>query len=177
MHLVPALSHPAPLWEGLAGLAIMLVPVAALLVLAGRRVVGRADATTLLVAWGAFIVVIEHLYWGLGRGLESGSWVRHEQLHLQMAAFYGAAALALMVVIAATLLREGRRAGWFALLAAFAIGMVGETVTAVTIGFHGDPAQFLSWGLALWAYPVAWVAALALSYRPVFRTADHAVSR
>lgn len=162
-----AVGHGPPLWQGIAGFALLIVPVAVSLALVRAGRVDRLDAAAGLVWWGVFIVVLEHVGFGLGEGFVTERWVEHARLHLQMSAVYGVAGLLLIAVVAATLLRERRRVGWYALAGAFGIGMLGEAVTAATIGFHGAPRQFWSWGLALWAYPIAWITALSLSYGPI----------
>ena len=58
--------------------------------------------------------------------------------------------------------------GWWGLLLVFIVGVGAEVATAVATTPHGVPPRWWSWGLALWAYPVAWGTALMLSLRPVF---------
>lgn len=162
-----AVGHGPPLWQGVAGFALLMLPVVVLAVLVRVGRLGRLDAAAALVWWGAVIVLAEHVGFGVGEGFVTGSAADHGRLHLQMAAVYGAGGLVVVAVVAATLLRERRLAGWWSLAVVFGLGMIGEAVTAVTIGFHGAPRQFWSWGLALWAYPVAWATALVLSFGPV----------
>jgi hypothetical protein len=72
-----------------------------------------------------------------------------------------------------TLLREGRREAWFLLLGVLVVGGGLEIILNGPAGLlfqHGFGSNSRPGGMALFAYPVAWVTALAISYRPIFRS-------
>lgn len=157
-----------PLYEGIIGLAVALTPSVIGLYVVYRRGWSRLDTAATLVLWGLVIVIFEHATFGLGQF--GGSDLRdHSALHFQMLAAYGLAALVLVAVVVAPLIRRGEPAGWLGLLAVFLVGVGAEIGTAVVTTPHGVPPRFWSWGLALWGYPVSWAVALGLSFRPVFR--------
>lgn len=92
-----------------------------------------------------------------------------------MLAAYGLAALALVGAVVAPLIRRGEAIGWFGLLVVLAIGLFAEIWTAAVTTSrgmppHGVPPNWWIAGVFLWGYPVAWAAALALSFRPTFYT-------
>jgi hypothetical protein len=102
--------------------------------------------------------------------------IPHARIHFFMAGIYAIIGLILLVVIARTLLREGRRAGWYALLFAVVVGGGIELIMGGLWYPHGSPLYFqerprLGGWLFLYVYLVAWVAALVLSYKPVFTKA------
>ena len=163
----------APLYQGIVVVAIAVAPVVVALALVYRRRVARLDAAAGLVLWGLLIVVLEHVQFGLA-GFGGADLFSHTGFHFQMLAAYGLAALALVGVVVAPLIRRGDAAGWLGLLVLLAIGL-GAEVAAVTSGVppHGVPPRWWIAGLFLWGYPVAWGAALALSFRPIFRPEGH----
>lgn len=130
--------------------------------------IARLDGASLLVLWGLFIVVAEHAGFGIS-GFRRSQLTTHEGFHLQMLAAYGLAALLIAAVVIAPLVRRGNRYGWFGLLALLVVGFGAEVATAVITTPHGVAPRWWSWGLALWAYPIAWAAALGLSWRGTFR--------
>jgi hypothetical protein len=148
--------------------AIAVAPTVVAAMLVYRRRVSGLSAAAVLVYWGLFIVVLEHANWGITEfgGLDLRT---HSGFHYQMLAAYGLAALALVGVVVAPLIRRGDAAGWWGLLAVFAVGVGAEVATAIVTTPHGVPPRFWIVGLALWAYPLAWGAALVLSFRPTFR--------
>lgn len=158
----------APLYQGIVVVAIAVAPVVVAFRLVYRRRVARLDAAAVLVLWGLLIVVIEHGWWGLF-GFGGANLLGHTGFHFQMLAAYGLAAFALVGVVVAPLIRRGDAAGWFGLLVLVAIGVGAEVLTAAVTTPHGVPPRFWIAGLFLWGYPVAWGAALALSYNPIFR--------
>lgn len=161
-----------PLYEGIIGLAFALIPSITGLYLVYRRGWSRLDTAAALVLWGLVIVTLEHASFGLGQF--GGSDLRdHGGLHFQMLAAYGLAALVLVGVVVAPLVRRGHAAGWLGLAAVFLVGVGAEIGTAVVTTPHGVPPRFWSWGLALWGYPVSWAVALLLSFQPVFRPTQH----
>ena len=121
-----------------------------------------------MVLWGLLIVVIEHGWWG-HFGFGGFYLLDHTGFHFQMLAAYGLAALALVGVVVAPLIRRGDAVGWFGLLVLVAIGVGAEVATAAVTTPHGVPPRFWIAGLFLWGYPVAWGAALALSFNRIFR--------
>ncbi len=161
-----------PLYQGIVVVAIAVAPVVVAFALVYRRRVARLDAAAVLVLWGLLIVVIEHGWWGRF-GFGGADLLDHTGFHFQMLAAYGLAALALVGVIVAPLIRRGDAAGWFGLLVLVAIGVGAEVATAAVTTPHGVPPRFWIAGLFLWGYPVAWGAALALSFRPIFRPEGH----
>ncbi len=85
-----------------------------------------------------------------------------------MLATYGLAAFALTGTVIVPLIRRGDRLGWYGLLVLTVIGASAEALTATVTTPHGVGPRWWSWGLALWAYPLAWLIALILSRRPTF---------
>ena len=95
-----------------------------------------------------------------------------------MAGIYTIIGLVLLCVIARTLLREGRRGGWYSLLFALILG-AGSDLVIGTLGTqwsqHGSPLYRLfgiqpigfGWEF-LYVYFAAWIAALVISYKPIF---------
>jgi hypothetical protein len=90
-----------------------------------------------------------------------------------MAGVYAAIGGLLLVVIAQTLLREGRQAGWWALLFVLLAGGTLELVMNGPLGIlfqHGlNPIESIPQGTVLFGYLFAWMAALVISWRPSFR--------
>ena len=121
--------------------AIALAPVVVAAVLVYRRRVSGLSAAAVLVYWGLFIVVLEHANWGITEfgGLDLRT---HSGFHYQMLAAYGLAALALVGVVVAPLIRRGDAAGWWGLLAVFAVGVGAEVATAGLVIRH--PARSCS---------------------------------
>lgn len=121
--------------------------------------------------WGLFIAAIEHT--GFGQTEFGGFRLStHEGLHFQMLAAYGIAAFALTVVVVAPLVHRGDKTGWYGLLVLVVIGAGAETLTAFVTAPHGLPPRWWSWGLFLWAYPVAWITALVLAWPSIFAPQD-----
>ncbi|MCI0424427.1 MAG: hypothetical protein L0Z47_01070 [Actinobacteria bacterium] len=82
------------------------------------------------VYWGLFILALEHANWGIAEfgGLDLRT---HSGFHFQMLAAYGLAALALVGVVVAPLIWRAEAAGWWGLLAVFAVGVGAEVATAL----------------------------------------------
>jgi len=102
---------------------------------------------------------------------EGPMWLlRHARLHFFMAGIYTVIGLVLLSVIARTLLKEGRRSGWYALLFALLVGGGYDLVMGGLWFQHGsplyhvfsEPVQGFGWEF-LYAYPVAWITALVIS--------------
>ncbi len=154
----------APLWLQLVALAVILAPTAALLAL--RRRLGPMNTAAMLVIWGAVAAGGEHGMWAMRLAIHERGWSNpHSTVHYFMAGVYAVIAGVLLGVIALTLLREGRRSGWFAVL--FAL-LVGGSLELVMNG----PTGRLYHHIGLYGYVVAWLAALVLAYRPTFAGED-----
>lgn len=157
-----------PLFQGIILFLVSLAPIVIVVWLVVRAHLPRLDGAFYLLLWGLFIVVVEHA--GFGQAHFGGSRLHtHEGVHFQMLATYGLAGLAVTGAVIAPLLKRGDRLGWFGLLILAVVGVGGEALTAAITTPHGVAPRWWSWGLALWAYPLAWVTALALSRRPIFR--------
>jgi len=157
----------------LAGLA----PIVVLVALRGR--LGSLNAASWLVVWGALFVAAEHAGWSIWDALqlpgvfaEGGLATNpHARVHAFMAGVYTVFAALLLVLIAWTLLREGRRIGWYAVLVVLVAGGGLELLINGPNGVlfqHGFPPRSRPEGMVLFNYLIAWMAALAIAYRPVF---------
>ncbi len=79
--------------------------------------------------------------------------------------------------------KEGRRIGWYALLCALLVGGGFDLVMGGLWFQHGsplyqlfgEPVQGFGWE-GLYAYLVAWITALVISYKPIFREAPTKIS-
>lgn len=156
------------LLQGTFTFSIAILPVVIVLVAYRRGRISRLDAAATLVFYGTLIVLVEHAAFGM-EGFGGSNLLRHSGFHFQMLAAYGLAALVLLGVVVAPLIRRGDKTGWFGLLAAFAIGFGAEAITAAISTPHGVPPQYWITGIFLWGYPVAWATSLAISYRPIFQ--------
>ena len=157
-----------PLYEGVLSFAVAIAPVPLTLFFVFRRHLPRLEGAFYLVLWGLLIVVVEHV--GFGRSEFGGSTLdTHEGFHFEMLAAYGLASFALAGLVIAPLIRRGDRFGWYGLAIMLSIGFTAEVLAARVTTPHGVPDRWWSWGLMLWAYPITWASALALSMRPTFR--------
>lgn len=169
---------------GLIGLAIVVALIAA------RGRFGVLNAASWLVIWGALVLLVEHPQFAISYAASLSSEeapmmiVPHARIHFFMSGVYAIVGLALLCVIARTLLREGRRIGWYSVLFALLLGGGADLVTGGLWFQHGSPLYSLvgehpnGWGWEfLYNYLVAWAAALVLSFEPIFRksTAPRAV--
>lgn len=155
--------------EGIILFVVGVAPVATVVLLVVGDRLPRLDGAFYLVLWGLVIAVAEHA--GFGRASFGGlRLLTHEGFHFQMLAAYGLAAFAVTGGVIAPLVRRGDEMGWYGLLIVTAIGGGAEVITATITSPHGVPPQWWSWGLALWAYPLAWVTGLVLSWRPIFQS-------
>jgi len=167
--------------QALISAAVGLLVVAALI--AFRKRLGVLNAASWLVIWGSVILAGEHpqftltytagVVWPEARQL---FLIPHARIHFFMAGIYAIVGLILLGVLARTLLREGRRAGWFAVLAALVLGGGIDLIMGGLWYQHGSPLYFLERPLGFgwqffYVYPVAWAAALVLSYKPIFAKA------
>ena len=154
-----------------AGVILLaLAPVVGLLLL--RKTLGVLKAAAWLVTWGAVVLSGEHGGFSLtlsnepmAQFVEGG----HGSFHFFMAGVYTFVAAGLLAVVAWTMLREGNRIGWYAVLFTFLFGAAFEVVARTTIFPHGTPPRSIPAGLLLYSYIVALGSALLISYRPVFR--------
>ena len=158
-----------------------LLVVAALIVF--RKRLGVLNAASWLVIWGSVVVLAEHPQFTLTYAI-GGIWpeaqqmvlIPHARIHFFMAGIYAIIGLILLGVIARTLLKEGRRAGWYALLFAVVGGGGIDLIMGGLWYQHGSPLYFMERPLGFgweffYVYLVAWVAALVLSYKPIFAKA------
>ena len=139
---------------------MILAPTVALF--AFRRRLGPTNTAAALVVWGGLAACGEHATWAMRLAIHERSWSNpHSTVHYFMAGAYAAIAGVLLTVIALTLLREGRRAGWFAVLF---VTLVGGTLELTMNG----PTGHLYHHIGLYGYVVAWLAALTIAYSPTF---------
>ncbi len=161
-------------WVLIAGVMVFAVILALFL---ARTRLGRVNAASWLVGVGALVIANEHGQFALSFTIAPGpmNLMPHARLHFFMAGIYTLIGMVLLCVIARTLLKEGRRSGWYALLFAFVVGVGCDLVIGAFWFQHGSPlsqwlnmpAQGFGWEL-LSAYPVAWITALVISYKPIF---------
>jgi FtsH-binding integral membrane protein len=152
-----------PLWLQVAALTVILAPT--LLLLSLRRRIGLMNTASALVIWGALAACSEHGMWAMRLAIHERAWSNpHSTVHYFMAGAYTAIAGFLLSVIALTLLRERRRSGWFAVLVAVVVGGSLELVM-------NGPTGRLYHHIGLYGYVAAWLAALVLAYKPIFRGA------
>jgi len=149
---------------------VVLAPTVALVV--ARKRLGVLKTASWLVIWGVFIAVGEHAMWAMRLAVHERWWLNpHSTVHYFMAGVYAAIGGVLLCVIARTLLREGRRAGWYAVLFALLVGGTLEVVMNGPTGLlfqHGFGPESTPGGEAIFGYPLAWLAALAIGYKPIF---------
>ena len=160
------------------------------MVLVARHRLGELNAASWLVIWGALIIATEHPLFaiafsmpleGIADDLRTHPMplLPHARTHFFMAGIYTIVGLVLLCIIARTLLREGRRAGWYAVLFALVLGAGAEIAIGAQWFQHGSPLYSLfgmqpigfGWEF-LYTYFVAWIAALVISYRPIFAKAS-----
>jgi hypothetical protein len=158
-------------------LAVVVVIVAA------RRRLGELNAASWLVIWGALILLTEHPQFAIAYAVGFAdellthpmTLTPHARIHFFMAGIYTIIGLVLLCVIARTLLREGRRAGWYSVLFALILGAGSDLVIGAQWFQHGPPLYRLfdiqsigfGWEI-LYVYFVTWIAALVVSYKAVF---------
>lgn len=163
----------SPMLTRVLAVSVVLAPTAAL-VLARKRL-GVLKTASWLVIWGVVIALGEHATWAMRLALHERWWLNpHSSAHYFMAGVYAAIGGLLLCVIARTLLQEGRRAGWYAVLIAFLIGGALEVVMNGPTGLlhqHGFASGTTPGGEAIFGYPFAWLAALVMAYKPIFRRA------
>lgn len=168
----------SPQQQGLIPAFVGLLVVITLIM--ARKRIGALNAASWLVIWGSVVLIGEHPQFTLTYAAgdiwpESQQMVilPHARIHFFMAGIYAITGLILLGVIARTLLKEGRRAGWYALLFALVIGGGFDLVIGGLWYQHGSPLYFMERPLGFgweffYVYLIAWVAALVLSYKPIF---------
>jgi len=145
-----------------------------------RKRLGILNAASWLVILGAVVLFGEHpqftlayaagVLWPEGKELVL---IPHARIHFFMSGIYAIIGLVLLGVIARTLLREGRPAGWYALLFALIAGGAIDLVMGGVWYQHGSPLYLkdapLGFGWEfLYVYLIAWISALVISYKPIF---------
>jgi len=152
-------------------------------VVATRHRQGVLKAASWLVVYGAVVLAVEHPQFAtayparvLYPEADGFFFNDHARIHFFMAGIYSLIGLGVLVVVARTLLREGRRAGWFTVLGALVVGGSFDLVLGGIWYEHGSPLygpfgveqpEGFGWPL-LYVYLFAWTAALVISYRPIF---------
>ncbi|MDV3244582.1 MAG: hypothetical protein LYZ66_05335 [Nitrososphaerales archaeon] len=143
-----------------------------------RKRWGELVTASWLVILGAFAILGEHVTWTLAYTvpnpltatellLHPMNLLSHARYHFFMAGIYAAIGVILLCVIARTLLKQGNKLGWYLLLFVLLVGGITD-LTAATLWSteHGIPPT--ARGMLLWEYYVAWMAALLISYKPIF---------
>ena len=154
-----------------------------IIIVAARRRLGELNAASWLVIWGALILLTAHPQFAIAYSLDFAdellilpiTLTPHARTHFVMAGIYTIIGLVLLCVIARTLLREGRRAGWYSVLFALILGAGSDLVIGAQWFQHGSPLYRLfdiqsigfGWEI-LYVYFVTWIAALVVSYKAVF---------
>ena len=133
-----------------------------------RKQIGVLSAASWLVIFGAIVVVGEHTSFAI-QGALNYPFGSHRQYHIIMAAVYTAVAGVVISLIARMLLRLGQRVGWYAVLLALSIGGGIDLLMVVLVFPHGVEPFSEGVGIALYSYHFAWLSALAISYRHIFR--------
>jgi len=121
-----------------------------IVLVAARRRLGALNAASWLVIWGAIIIATEHPLFAIAFSLPLEGiadelrthpmpLLPHARTHFFMAGIYTIVGLVLLGVIARTLLREGRRAGWYAVLFALVLGAGSEIAIGAQWFQHGSP--------------------------------------
>lgn len=121
-----------------------------IVLVAARRRLGALNAASWLVIWGAIIIATEHPLFAIAFSLPLEGiadelrthpmpLLPHARTHFFMAGIYTIVGLVLLGVIARTLLREGQRAGWYAVLFALVLGAGSEIAIGAQWFQHGSP--------------------------------------
>ena len=88
-----------------------------------RRMLGPLRAASGLVIYGVVIAMGEHAMWAIRLSWHERRWLNpHSDVHYFMAGAYAAIGGVVLSVVGCTLLREGRRSGWYVLLLACLAG-------------------------------------------------------
>jgi len=161
------------------GAAVVLGAILLLIVLRNR--LGVLNTASWLVILGAVVILPEHPQFAVSFAVPFTAaapdavglvLIPHAQVHFAAAGVYAAIGLALLCVIARTLLLQAQPVAWFTILATLLVGTTSELLFGALWFPHGAPwfaANPASFGWEwLYLYPVAWLAALFISYRPIF---------
>jgi hypothetical protein len=154
------------------GMVMAYGPVIALIL--ARKRLGALKTATALVLWGTLIPILEHASFAIYGSRTIGSVPGHGlhlHYHFFMAGIYTVVAGIMIAIVATTQLRQGKRTGWYAILAALLIGGGFELSGAAGTLFHGFQTSW-AMGLTIYAYPLAWASALVISYRPIFENKE-----
>ena len=160
--------------------AIQILVIAALVAL--RKRLGILNAAAWLVVWGALVIASEHVLFAISYSVplitNEGPMtiLPHARIHFFMAGIFALVGLVMVSAVARALMREGRRAGWYAVLFALLFGGGFEIIAGAFFYSHGSPLYWAFTGVppqgfgweALYTYFVAWGASLSISYKPVF---------
>ena len=148
-----------------------------------RKRLGVLNAASWLVICGSVVLLAEHPMFTLTYAagvvwpeVNQLVLIPHARIHFFMAGIYAIIGQVCLGVIARTLLKEGRRIGWYALLFAVVVGSGIDLVMGGLWYQHGSPLYFMEKPLGggwqfFYVYLVAWIAALVLSYKPIFAKA------
>lgn len=151
------------------GMVLAYGPVITLIL--ARKRLGSLRTAVALVIWGAVIPTFEHASFAI-RGSREIAGVfgvsLHDRYHFFMAGVFTLVAGIMIAIVAVTQLGQGKRTGWYAILLALLIGGGFELSGAAGTLYHGFPPSWVM-GLAIYAYPLAWGAALVISYSSVFK--------
>ena len=166
--------------SSLVGLVSVMVVVVIVLL---RRRLGELRAASWLVALGAFILFSEHPQFAILYGLQAVYpeaqdlvLLPHAKIHFIMAGIYSIIGLTLLVYIAWTHLRAGKKSAWLALLVILLIGGGFDLYLGAIEYQHGSPIYRLigleesagfGWQF-LYAYIVSWAGALVVSFDRIF---------
>src|SRR5262245_55581722 len=134
------------------GAAVALGVVVGLV--AARRRLGALNAASWLVVLGALALATEHPQFAISFSVGVADELRihpmpllpHARTHFFMAGVYALIGLILLCTIARTSLREGRRAGWYAILFALLVGGASDLVSGALWFGHGSPLYSLLGG-------------------------------
>ena len=164
-------------------IAAVVALIVVVVIVAARHRLGELNAASWLVIWGALILLTEHPQFAIAYAVgfrdepltNPMPLLPHPRTHFFMAGIYTIIGLVLLCIIARTLLREGRRAGWYSLLFALILGAGSDLVIGTQWHQHGSPLYRLfgiqpigfGWEF-LYIYFVAWIAALVISYKSIF---------
>jgi len=146
-----------------------------------RKRLGVLNAASFLVIWGSLILLMEHPQFSLAYTARviypEGKRLflfPHARIHFFMAGIYSILGLIVFGVLARTLLKEGRRTGWYTLLFVLVIGGGIDLMMGGLWYQHGSPIYFMKYPVGFgwqffYVYLTSWIAALVISYEPIFK--------
>jgi len=162
-----------------------LTPVIALTL--ARKRTGELKAAAWLVFYGTVVIAGEHSFFSIGYTVPFlppssdpvalGPLFPHARYHFFMSGIYTIVALVLVGVVSFKWLRRGSRTGWYAVMLALLIGGGSELTFGLLIYPHGEAISICNQGACNLSIPVgvslysciaAWIAALMISYKPIF---------